>query len=64
MPAIIIYKDEQYELPAALTVQQALLIIGVDASTVLATRQGELVPDDTVIQEGETIKLVPVIAGG
>ncbi|HMK08942.1 MAG TPA: MoaD/ThiS family protein [Anaerolineales bacterium] len=53
-----------YEVPAGMTVRDALLRIGIEPDSVLPTRQGELVTDDSLLQEGETIRLVAVISGG
>jgi sulfur carrier protein ThiS len=64
MKAIFILRDKTFEVRAGMTVRDALEKIGVVPESVLATRQGELLTDDEIIQEGDIIKLVSVISGG
>ena len=64
MSATLRLRDKVYEVPAGMTVRDALLRIGIEPDSVLPTRQGELVTDDSLLQEGETIRLVAVISGG
>jgi len=60
----IILRDKTYQVKAGMTVRHALIKIGVDSQSVLATRSGELITDDEVLKAGETIKLIAVISGG
>jgi len=64
MSATLRLRDKVYEVPAGMTVRDALLRVGIEPDSVLPTRQGELVTDDSLLQEGETIRLVAVISGG
>jgi sulfur carrier protein ThiS len=36
----------------------------ISPESVLATREGELITDDEIIQDGDTITLIAVISGG
>ena len=60
----IIFRNEEFEVKAGMTVQHALEKIGMDSHSVLVTRQGELLTDDQILHEEDVIKLVPVISGG
>ncbi len=57
-------RDQEYEVPAGMTVRDALLKVGIAPESVLATREGELITDDEILREGDHIKLVTVISGG
>jgi sulfur carrier protein len=64
MSATLILRDQKYEVKAGQTIRQALIEAGVPPESVLATREGELITEDTVLKDGEVIKLVAVISGG
>ncbi len=64
MPAHLRLREKDFEVPAGMTVRDALQRVGIEPESVLATRQGELITDDEHLQEGELIKLVAVISGG
>ena len=58
------YRNKQHELPAGMTVRDAVLKIGLHPETVLAVYEGKLITDDTVTKDGMRIKLVAVVSGG
>ena len=64
MPAILKLRREEYEVKAGSTVRDAMLKHGIQPEAVIPTRDGELITDDEIIREGETIRLVAVISGG
>ncbi len=64
MSAKLILRDKEYEVPAGITVKQALKQIGVLPETVLPIRNGELITEDERLKEGDVIRLVAVISGG
>lgn len=64
MPVKLILRGKEYEVKAGMTVCHALEKIGVQPETVLVTRQGKLITEDEILNEGEIIKLVAVISGG
>lgn len=64
MPATIILRNKTYEVKHGSTLRDALRRIDVEPDTVLATRAGELITDDEIVLDGDTIKLVSVISGG
>jgi len=60
----IILRNQEYEVRPGMTLLSALQKIGILPEVVIATRQGELIEEDEILREGETIKLVAVISGG
>jgi sulfur carrier protein ThiS len=64
MPARLTLRDQEYEVRSGMTIRDALLKIGIQPETVIPTREGELVTDDELLEEGEHIRLVAVISGG
>jgi len=60
----IILRDKEYEVRPGMTLLSALKKIDVLPEAVIATRDGELIEEDEILREGETIKLVAVISGG
>lgn len=63
MPKII-YRDKEWEVPANITVRDAIKKGGLNPETVLATRMGKLLTDDVHLKAEDVIKLVAVISGG
>ncbi len=57
-------RNKTYQVKAGMTLRHALIKIGVDHQSVLATRSGELITDDETLKPGETIQLIAVISGG
>ena len=64
MPDTLKLRDKAYEVPAGMTVRDALLRLGIEPESVLPTRSGQLITDDEHLQDGEVIRLVAVISGG
>ncbi|HLE23948.1 MAG TPA: MoaD/ThiS family protein [Anaerolineales bacterium] len=64
MPATLKLRDKVYEVPAGMTVRDALIRLAIEPESVLPTRDGQLITDDRHLQEGEVIRLVAVISGG
>jgi len=61
---IIILRDQKYEVKAGSTLLAALNKLEILAESVICVRDGELITEDTILRNGETIKLVSVISGG
>jgi sulfur carrier protein ThiS len=57
-------RDKEYQVRPGMTVRSALEQIGVEPESVIPTRQGELITEDEILQDGERIRLVAVISGG
>ena len=60
----IILRGNDYEVRPGMTLLSALQKIDILPEAVIATRDGELIEEDEILREGETIKLVAVISGG
>jgi sulfur carrier protein ThiS len=64
MTVKLFLRGKEYEVKAGMTLRHALEKINVNPESVLATRRGELVTEDELLQEGDEVKLVAVISGG
>ena len=64
MTALLRLRDKEYEVKAGSTVRDAMLAHDIQPESVIPTRGGELITEDELIREGETIRLVAVISGG
>jgi len=60
----LVYRDRQWELPAGMTVRDAIIKCGLNPELVLAVRGGKLINEATILKAGDEIKLVAVISGG
>ncbi|HEB64849.1 MAG TPA: MoaD/ThiS family protein, partial [Chloroflexi bacterium] len=60
----LILRRKEYEVPAGITVRKAIQQAGLNPESVLPTREGELVTGDTILKDGDVIRLVAVISGG
>ena len=60
----IILRGKEYEVRPGMVLSHALEKIDVNPESVLATRNGELIPEDEILNPGDVIKLVSVISGG
>jgi sulfur carrier protein ThiS len=65
MTVKLVYRNQTYEVPAGMTVRDAIKKVGLQPETVLAVYGGRLITDDTILKEEmKQIKLVAVISGG
>ena len=64
MAAILKLRKQEYEVRSGMTVRDAILKLDIEPEVVIPTRDGELITDDEIIRDGETIRLVPLISGG
>ena len=60
----ITYRNKQWDLSGGMTVRDAILKCGLNPEQVLAVRNGKLINEATILQNGEEIKLIAVISGG
>ena len=61
---ILILRDQRFEVRAGMTLLAALEKCGILSESVIATRQGELILEDEILNKGDEIKLIAVISGG
>ncbi|MFZ5911115.1 MAG: MoaD/ThiS family protein [Chloroflexota bacterium] len=64
MPVRLIFRGKEFEVKPGMTLLSALEKCGILPEAVIATREGELILEDEILQDGEVIKLVAVISGG
>ena len=60
----IIYRDKEWEFPGRTTVRDAIKKIGLQPGAVLPLRDGQLITDDVIAENGDTIRLIAVVSGG
>lgn len=64
MSVKLILRDQIFEVKPGMTLRHSLLKIGVQPEAVLAIRQGQMITEDEILRDEETIKLIAVISGG
>lgn len=64
MTAKLTLREEEFEVKSGMTVRSALEKLEILPESVIATRHGELMTDDELIELGDEIKLILVISGG
>ena len=60
----IILRKQEFEIRPGMTLEAALKKCSILPESVIATRAGEMITEDEILKDGETIKLVAVISGG
>jgi len=60
----VIYRDRTWEVKAGSTVRHVIEAADLNPESVLALRDGKLINEATLTEEGDTIKLVAVVSGG
>lgn len=60
----LILRDKEYEVKPGMTLLSALGKINVVPESVIATREGEMILDDEILNDGEVVRLIAVISGG
>ncbi len=60
----VTYRDKKWELRGGMTARDLLRKLEIPQDTVLVVRDGQLITEDTILQDDDNIKLVAVISGG
>jgi len=60
----LIHRKDEWEMREGMTIRDAILKVGLNPEAVLAVRDGQIINQDTKIQDGDTIKLLAVVSGG
>jgi sulfur carrier protein ThiS len=60
----VLYRDKAWEVKPGSTVRHVIEQAGLNPESILAVREGKLVNEATLTQDGDTIKLVAVVSGG
>jgi sulfur carrier protein ThiS len=60
----VVYRDKTWEVKPGSTVRHIIQQADLNPESILAVRNGKLVNEATLTQDGDTIKLVTVVSGG
>jgi sulfur carrier protein ThiS len=60
----VVYRDKTWEVKPGSTVRHVIEKAGLNPESVLAVRNGQLVHDAALTEDGDSIKLVAVVSGG
>ncbi|OGN75913.1 MAG: hypothetical protein A2X25_01865 [Chloroflexi bacterium GWB2_49_20] len=60
----IILRRKVFEIRPGMTLLSSLSKLGILPESVLATRNGDMLTEDEILVDGETITLIEVISGG
>jgi sulfur carrier protein ThiS len=60
----VIYREKEWELHGRKRVREVIEEVGLVPHMVLAVRDGKLLTEDTLLDEGDQVRLVAVISGG
>jgi len=58
------FRRETFVVRPGMTVRQAILHCNLNPEAVLATRNGELITDEVILEPGDQIRLIATISGG
>lgn len=61
---VVRYRGKEYEVKAGMTARDAILKLGLDPEAVLVLRNGKLVDDSAILQDGDEVTIVAVVSGG
>jgi sulfur carrier protein len=64
MTVKLILRKKEFDVRAGMTLRHALEKIEIQPEAVIATRDGEMITEEEILREGETIRLIAVISGG
>jgi sulfur carrier protein len=64
MTVKLILRNKEYEVRAGMALLDALKKCNIVPESVIATRNGEMITDDEILNDGDVVKLVAVISGG
>jgi sulfur carrier protein ThiS len=64
LSVILKFRKDKYEVEPGVTVRKALEMVNISPESVLPTRNGQLINDEDILEEGDVIRLVAVISGG
>ena len=64
MVAHLKLRKERYEIRSGMTVRDALIKLDIPPDSVIPVKDGELMTDDELLEEGDQIRLIAVISGG
>jgi len=56
--------QKSWEVRAGSTVRHIIEKAGLNPESILAVRDGRLINEATLVQDGDTVKLIAVVSGG
>lgn len=60
----VTYRDRTWEVKAGSTIRHVIEKAGLNPESVLAVRDGRLINEAVLTEDGDSIKLVSVVSGG
>jgi sulfur carrier protein ThiS len=60
----IIYRESAWAVKSGSTVRHIIEKSGLNPESILAVRDGKLINEATITEDGDVIKLVAVVSGG
>ena len=60
----VIYRDKRWETKPGSTVRHIIERADLNPESILAVRNGKLINEATLTEDGDVIKLVSVVSGG
>lgn len=64
MTVKLVLRDREVEVKPGMTLLDSLKKADILPESVIASRNGELILEDEILRDGETIQLIAVISGG
>ena len=64
MTTTLTFRKKKYEVKSGMTLRDALKKLDIIPESVIPVKDGELITDDVILENGDQIKLVGVISGG
>jgi sulfur carrier protein ThiS len=60
----LILRKQEFEVRSGMALMDALKKVNILPESVIATRDGEVITEDEILENGDVVKLVAVISGG
>lgn len=60
----LILRKQEFEVRPGMALADALKKVNILPESVIATRNGEVITEDEILEDGDVVKLVAVISGG
>jgi sulfur carrier protein ThiS len=60
----LILRKQEFEVRSGMALMDALKKVNILPESVIATRDGEVITEDEILENGDAVKLVAVISGG
>ena len=64
MTVKLVLRKQTYEVKAGMALYHSLEKVGIPFESVLAIRNGEMLTEEEILNDGDEIRLVAVVSGG